>query len=75
MKDYGSHLVKSGGIGLEYGEVGVPAVFNVWTREAGSGNLAVSVEGPSKAKIDFKDRKDGSCDISYTVGEPGEMMI
>lgn len=71
LKDYGSHLVKAGGSGLEYGEVGVPAVFNVWTREAGSGNLAVSVEGPSKAKIDFKDRKDGSCDINYTVGEPG----
>jgi filamin len=75
LKDFGSHLVKAGGSGLEYGEVGVPAFFNVWTREAGSGSLAISVEGPSKAQIDFKDRKDGSCDVSYTVQEPGEYRV
>lgn len=49
--------------------------FNVWTREAGAGTLAISVEGPSKADIDFKDRKDGSCDVSYTVTEPGDYRI
>lgn len=27
---------------------GEPAEFNVWTREAGPGSLAISVEGPSK---------------------------
>lgn len=73
LKDFGSHLVKAGGNGLEFGEVGDPSPFNVWTREAGSGSLAMSVEGPSKALIDFVDRKDGSCDISYTVTEPGEI--
>jgi hypothetical protein len=46
---------------------GEPAEFNVWTREAGPGSLAISVEGPSKAHIDFKDRKDGSCYVSYIV--------
>ena len=46
---------------------GEPAEFNVWTREAGPGSLAISVEGPSKANIDFKDRKDGSCYVSYIV--------
>uniref|UniRef100_A0A336M5B5 CSON010354 protein n=1 Tax=Culicoides sonorensis TaxID=179676 RepID=A0A336M5B5_CULSO len=75
LKDFGSHLVKAGGNGLEFGEVGVPCPFNVWTREAGSGTLAISVEGPSKATIDFKDRKDGSCDVSYTVAEPGEYRV
>ncbi|XP_063707051.1 filamin-A isoform X3 [Culicoides brevitarsis] len=75
LKDFGSHLVKAGGNGLEFGEVGVPSPFNVWTREAGSGSLAISVEGPSKASIDFKDRKDGSCDVSYTVSEPGEYRV
>lgn len=73
--DSGSHLVKAGGGGLELGEVGVPCEFNVWTREAGAGSLAISIEGPSKAEINFKDRKDGSCNVSYIVKEPGEYHI
>ncbi len=52
---------------MERGIEGAPAEFNVWTREAGPGSLAISVEGPSKAQIDFKDRKDGSCYVSYIV--------
>ncbi|CAD7084429.1 unnamed protein product [Hermetia illucens] len=75
LKDFGAHLVKAGGSGLERGEVGIPCEFNVWTREAGGGSLAISVEGPSKADIEFKDRKDGSCDVSYKVTEPGEYRI
>lgn len=54
---------------------GEPAEFNVWTREAGPGSLAISVEGPSKAQIDFKDRKDGSCYVSYIVEESGEYSV
>ncbi|XP_052890939.1 filamin-A isoform X3 [Anopheles moucheti] len=75
LKDTGAHLVKAGGPGLEHGEQGVPSEFNVWTREAGGGTLAISVEGPSKAEIEFKDRKDGSCDVSYVVSEPGDYRI
>ncbi|XP_062534650.1 filamin-A isoform X10 [Armigeres subalbatus] len=75
LKDTGAHLVKAGGPGLEHGEQGVPCEFNVWTREAGGGTLAISVEGPSKADIEFKDRKDGSCDVSYVVSEPGDYRI
>lgn len=75
LRDSGSHLVKAGGCGLERGEVGTANEFNVWTREAGGGALAISVEGPSKAEIEFKDRKDGSCDVSYLVSEPGEYRI
>lgn len=67
--------MKAGGAGLERGEVGVASEFNVWTREAGGGSLAISIEGPSKAEIEFKDRKDGSCDVSYKVSEPGEYRI
>lgn len=63
----------AGGPGLERGEQGQPCEFNVWTREAGAGSLAISVEGPSKAQIDFKDRKDGSCYVSYVVGVPGTL--
>jgi len=33
------------------------------------------VEGPSKAEIDFKDRKDGSCYVLYKVSEQGEYRI
>ncbi|XP_050314750.1 filamin-A isoform X2 [Anthonomus grandis grandis] len=74
-RDHGAHLVKAGGAGLERGEQGENNEFNVWTREAGSGQLAISVEGPSKAEINFTDRKDGSCDVSYKVTEPGEYRI
>ncbi|CAB3233002.1 unnamed protein product [Arctia plantaginis] len=75
LKDSGAHLVKAGGPGLERGEAGRFNEFNVWTREAGAGQLAISLEGPSKAEIDFKDRKDGSCDVSYKIEEPGEYRI
>ncbi|XP_028171584.1 filamin-A isoform X5 [Ostrinia furnacalis] len=75
LRDSGAHLVKAGGSGLERGEAGRFNEFNVWTREAGAGQLAISLEGPSKAEIDFKDRKDGSCDVSYKVDEPGEYRI
>ncbi|XP_031347323.1 filamin-A isoform X1 [Photinus pyralis] len=75
LRDHGAHLVKAGGGGLERGEQGEINEFNVWTREAGSGQLAISVEGPSKAEIQFTDRKDGSCDVAYKVSEPGEYRI
>ena len=48
LQDSGSHRVHAGGPGLERGMQGEPAEFNVWTREAGPGSLAISVEGPSK---------------------------
>lgn len=75
LRETGAHLVKCGGRGLEHGEVGCLNEFNVWTREAGSGTLAISVEGPSKAEIDFRDRQDGSCDVSYTVAEQGDYRV
>lgn len=68
-------MVKCGGAGLSRGEVGVPCEFDVWTREAGGGPLAIAVEGPSKAEIVFKDRRDGSCNVSYTVTEPGDYYV
>lgn len=75
LRDTGAHLVKAGGPGLDHGEVGEKNEFNVWTREAGGGTLAISVEGPSKAEIDFRDRKDGSCDVSYVVSELGDYRV
>ena len=75
LQDGGAHRVHAGGPGLERGVQGQPADFNVWTREAGHGSLAISVEGPSKAEVEFKDRKDGSCHVSYVVEEPGEYSV
>merc|ERR1712088_1098058 len=75
LQDSGSHRVHAGGPGLERGVEGEASEFNVWTREAGPGSLAISVEGPAKAQIDFKDRKDGSCYVSYVVEEHGEYSV
>ncbi|KAL8611652.1 hypothetical protein ACOMHN_065130 [Nucella lapillus] len=71
----GSHKVHAAGPGLERGEVQQPCEFNIYTREAGAGALSIAVEGPSKAEIDFQDRKDGSCGVTYTINEPGEYYI
>ena len=75
LQDGGAHRVHAGGPGLERGIQGQPSDFNVWTREAGHGSLAIAVEGPSKAEVEFKDRKDGSCHVSYVVEEPGEYSV
>uniref|UniRef100_A0A0B7BJW7 Calponin-homology (CH) domain-containing protein n=1 Tax=Arion vulgaris TaxID=1028688 RepID=A0A0B7BJW7_9EUPU len=71
----GSHKVHAAGQGLERGEVDVQNEFNIYTREAGAGGLSIAVEGPSKAEIEFKDKKDGSCQVLYRVSEPGEYYV
>ena len=37
--------------------------------------MSIAVEGPSKAEIDFQDRKDGSCGVTYNVAEPGNTFF
>lgn len=49
--------------------------FTVYTHEAGAGALSIAMEGPSKANIDFKDNKDGTCDVAYTCAEPGARSL
>jgi len=49
--------------------------FTIYTHEAGAGALSIAMEGPSKADIDFKDKKDGTCDVQYTVTEPGTTLL
>ncbi|BFZ10498.1 hypothetical protein BsWGS_13537 [Bradybaena similaris] len=71
----GAHKVHAAGPGLERGEVDIANEFNIYTREAGAGGLSIAVEGPSKADIDFKDKKDGSCLVTYTVTESGEYYV
>ncbi|KAK2160895.1 hypothetical protein LSH36_125g02020 [Paralvinella palmiformis] len=71
----GTHKVEIGGTGLEKGEVHQKNEFNIYTREAGPGALSVSVEGPSKAKLDVVDRGHGYTTVSYVVEKPGEYGI
>jgi len=75
ITDVGAHKVRALGPGLEKGEVFVPNDFTIYTHEAGAGALSIAMEGPSKADIDFKDKKDGTCDVQYTVTEPGDYQV
>ena len=45
--------------------------LTLYTREAGIGRLALSMEGPSKSDIQVEDLKQGTCDVSYICTQPG----
>ena len=34
-----------------------------------------AITGPSKAEVDFEDRYDGSCHVTYKVQEPGDYSV
>jgi len=53
---------------------GEPAKFFVNTCNAGSGALAVSVEGPSKVKLDCKETEEGY-EFTYNPTAPGDYLI
>lgn len=53
------------GPGLSHGVCNEPCNFRITTKDAGSGGLSVAVEGASKAEIQCKDNKDGTCDVTY----------
>ncbi|CAF0854285.1 unnamed protein product, partial [Didymodactylos carnosus] len=67
------------GPGLSHGVCNEPCHFRIVTKDAGSGGLAVAVEGPSKAEIQCKDNKDGTCDVTYwpvfMVGSQSEFSL
>lgn len=67
----GYHKVQVGGPGVEKGEVGKENHFNIYTREAGAGNLSLGIEGPSNAKIILEQRPNGFLGVSYKVSKPG----
>jgi len=71
----GSKNVTASGPGLESGIAKQINEFSIWTREAGAGGLSIAVEGPSKADIQFEDRKDGSCGVQYSVVESGPYEV
>lgn len=53
------------GPGLSHGVCNESSSFRIVTKDAGSGGLSVAVEGSSKAEIQCKDNKDGTCDVTY----------
>jgi filamin len=70
----GAYKVEFGGPGAERGGFGVSNEFNIYTHEAGPGLLSVTIDGPSKAKIDLNDR-GGFVTVSYIVERDGEYTI
>lgn len=58
------------GPGLSHGLCNEPCSFRIITKDAGSGGLSVAVEGSSKAEIQCKDNKDGTCDVTYWPVRP-----
>ncbi|CAI4224415.1 unnamed protein product [Auanema sp. JU1783] len=75
FKEGGAHKVRASGLGVVRGETNNKQYFNVYTREAGAGDLSVTIEGPSKPTFEFKDHKDGNCHVEYQVAAPGEYNV
>uniref|UniRef100_A0A8R1XX00 Calponin-homology (CH) domain-containing protein n=1 Tax=Onchocerca volvulus TaxID=6282 RepID=A0A8R1XX00_ONCVO len=75
ITETGAHKVRAAGVGLLRGETNMKQVFNLYTREAGRGELGVTIEGPSEAELQFHDHKDGNCHFNYKVSKPGEYLI
>ncbi|VDK87865.1 unnamed protein product [Litomosoides sigmodontis] len=75
ITEVGAHKVRVAGVGILRGETNMKQSFNVYTREAGQGELEVTVEGPSEAELQFHDHKDGNCHFDYKVSKPGEYLM
>ncbi|XP_045895971.1 filamin-C-like isoform X9 [Micropterus dolomieu] len=67
-------MVSAFGPGLEGGTTGVASEFVVNTCNAGSGALAVTIDGPSKVKMDCQECPEGY-KVSYTPMAPGHYLI
>ncbi|XP_061470231.1 filamin-A isoform X1 [Rhineura floridana] len=67
-------MVSAYGPGLEGGVTGSPAEFIVNTTNAGPGALAVTIDGPSKVKMDCQECPEGY-KVIYTPMAPGSYLI
>ncbi|XP_067292165.1 filamin-C isoform X1 [Pseudorasbora parva] len=67
-------MVSAFGPGLEGGRTGVPSEFVVNTCKAGSGALSVTIDGPSKVKMDCTECPEGY-KVLYTPMAPGNYLI
>ncbi|ESN92240.1 hypothetical protein HELRODRAFT_181576 [Helobdella robusta] len=64
--------IKVSGEGLFRGCVGVAGTFTVDTKDAGDGNLSITMEGPMKPDVSFKDNHDGTCTYLLSVRFNGQ---
>ncbi|XP_055876740.1 filamin-A-like isoform X2 [Biomphalaria glabrata] len=67
-------MVTASGDGLEHGKCGAKNKFIVRTAGAGSGLLAVFIDGPSKSALSCKELDEGY-EFSYTPFCPGNYLI
>ena len=74
-KGFDPKKVKAYGPGLEKGICHEPNQFTIETRNAGKGDLGLSIEGPAEAKMTCKDNRDGSCNVDYVPTVPGKYDI
>ena len=74
-KGFDPKKVKAYGPGLEKGICHEPNQFTIETRNAGKGDLGLSIEGPAEAKMTCKDNRDGSCNVDYVPTVPGNYDV
>nr|XP_035927601.1 filamin-B isoform X4 [Halichoerus grypus] len=67
-------LVSAYGAGLEGGTTGIQSEFFINTTRAGPGTLSVTIEGPSKVKMDCQETPEGY-KVMYTPMAPGSYLI
>ncbi|XP_058488127.1 filamin-B isoform X1 [Solea solea] len=67
-------LVRAYGAGLERGTTGAQSEFIINNMKAGPGALAVTIEGPSKVKMDCQEGPEGY-KVQYTPMAPGNYLI
>lgn len=67
-------LVSAYGAGLEAGTTGIQSEFFINTTQAGPGTLSVTIEGPSKVKMDCQEIPEGY-KVMYTPMAPGNYLI
>uniref|UniRef100_A0A672LH02 Filamin B n=1 Tax=Sinocyclocheilus grahami TaxID=75366 RepID=A0A672LH02_SINGR len=67
-------LVTAYGPGLERGSTGNQAEFTINNTKAGPGSLAVTIEGPSKVKMECQECPEGF-KVHYTPMAPGNYII
>ncbi|XP_051516060.1 filamin-A-like [Myxocyprinus asiaticus] len=67
-------MVSAYGAGLEGGTTGSPCEFIVNTSSAGPGALAVTIDGPSKVKMDCQECPEGY-KVTYKPMAPGNYLI
>ncbi|KAM8868125.1 filamin B a isoform 1-T1 [Synchiropus picturatus] len=67
-------LVSAYGAGLERGTTGTQSEFIINNTKAGQGALAVTIEGPSKVKMDCLEVPEGY-KVLYTPMAPGNYLI